>query len=270
MRTSKDYILGFIGCGHMGMAIAKGVVQKEYLERYQIIVYDHNEKNMKTAKAERFAIATSEVDVADKAHIVLLGVNPKQADEALEKLKEKKPKCLLSIVTGLSIQHIQDILGEDVQVIRAMPNTPLQISQGSTALCRSENCRADEYDFVFQMFKDMGVARTISEEQMNTMAAVHGSVPAYVYYFIDCLLQDAIDRGIDEEAARALIVQTFVGSGELLKANQSKPISQFIDEVCSKGGTTIEAITELKKQNLDDIIHEANEKCIHRAEELAH
>ena len=91
---------------------------------------------------------------------------------------------------------------------------------------------------------------------MNDIIAVHGSTPAYVYYFIECLMKDAAARGIDEDAARDLIVQTFIGSATLLKKNRTKPVSDFIDEVCSKGGTTIEAITELKRQNLDRILHD--------------
>ena len=270
MRTTKKYMLGFIGCGHMGMAIARGAVAKEYLERYQLVVYDHHDTNMKTAKGERFGLAKDEADVAENAHIVLLAVNPTQADAVLEKLKEHQPECLLSIVTGLSIAHIQSILGKDTQVIRAMPNTPLQIGEGSTALCKSENCKADEYDFIFQMFAGMGVARTIPEDQMNAIVAVHGSVTAYGYYFIECILKDAVSRGIDEEAARALLVQTVIGSGNLLKQNAGKPIEEFINEVASKGGTTIEAINPFKELNLASIIHEADEKCVKRAEELSH
>lgn len=270
MRTKKPYTLGFIGCGHMGMAIARGSVQHEYLERWKVLVYDHNESNMKTARGERFGLAADEREVAENAHIVLLAVNPKQADAALEKIKGTHPECLLSIVTGLSISHIQEMIGTNVPIIRAMPNTPLQIGQGSTALCRSENCPADEYDFVFQMFASMGVARTIPENQMNAIVAVHGSVPAYVYYFIECILKDAVSRGIDEESARALLVQTVIGSGSLLKNNAGKDIEEFVNEVASKGGTTIEAISELKRQNLEKVVHEANEKCIQRAEELSH
>lgn len=269
MRTKKPYTLGFIGCGHMGMAIARGAVQHEYLERWKVLVYDHNEETMKTARSERFGLAGSEKEVVENAHIVLLAVNPSQADEALENIRGTHPECLLSIVTGLSVAHMQEILGPDTPIIRAMPNTPLQIGQGATALCRSESCPADEYDFVFQMFASMGVARTIPEDQMNAIVAVHGSVPAYVYYFIECILNDAVSRGIDEESARALLVQTVIGSGSLLKNNAGKKIDDFVSEVASKGGTTIEAIKELKRQDLEKVVHEANEKCIQRAEELS-
>ncbi len=269
MKTSKPYILGFIGCGNMGLAIARGCVQSEYLDRWQILVHEHKIENITQAKGERFAIAEDETDVAKNAHIVVIAVRPDQTDEVLKKIAPYHPDCILSIVTGLSIKHIQEIAGADVPVIRAMPNTPLQIKQGATALCMSSNCKADDYDFVFQMFKEMGVARTISEDQMNAIVAVHGSVPAYVYYFIECILKDATDRGIDQDSARELLVQTFIGSGMLLKANRDKSIAEFVDEVASKGGTTIEAIKELKKQDLAKIIHEANEKCVKRAEELS-
>jgi pyrroline-5-carboxylate reductase len=269
MRTTKPYMLGFIGCGHMGMAIARGCAASDYIERFRILVYDHHEENMKTAKEERFGLAESEKEVAEKAHIVVLAMTPAKADDALEAIKDCHPECVLSIVTGLSIDHIQSILGKDTMIIRAMPNTPLQIQSGATALCMSSNCKADEYDFVFQMFEEMGTARTIPENQMNAIVAVHGSVPAYIYYFVKCILDDAVSRGIDEESARALLVQTVIGSGELLQKDIRKPLDDFIDEVATKGGTTIEAVHAFEEKNLSDVIHEANERCIQKAEELS-
>ncbi|MCH4015141.1 MAG: pyrroline-5-carboxylate reductase [Solobacterium sp.] len=270
MRTTKPYMLGFIGCGHMGMAIARGCAASDYIERFRILVYDHHQENMKTAKEERFGLAASEKEVAEKSHIVVLAMTPAKADAALNAIKDAHPECVLSIVTGLSIAHMQEILGKDTMIIRAMPNTPLQIQSGATALCMSSNCKADEYDFVFQMFEEMGTARTIPEDKMNDIVAVHGSVPAYIYYFVQCILEDAVSRGIDEESARALLVQTVVGSGELLQKDKNKPLSDFIDEVATKGGTTIEAVNAFKEKNLADVIHEANERCIKKAEELSH
>ena len=195
------------------------------------------------------------------------GVIVAKVTSHLEELKDASIHTLLSIVTGVSIQYLQSKLN-NVPVIRAMPNVPLQINEGATALCKSENCRADEYDYVFQMFNTMGVTRTIDESHMDEIVSVSGSVPAYVYYFIECLVKDAAARGLDELDMRDLVVQTFIGSAAMLKQNRRIPISDFIDEVCSKGGTTIEAIGEMKKQNIDEIIHTANEACIKRAHEL--
>lgn len=268
MKSNKKYKLGIIGFGHMGTAIGRGAVRKEYIERYQVAVYDLSDHAKKDSAIEEFAYLSSARELVKNSHVVLIAVTPKRLDEVLELIRGEKIDVILSIVTGASIAHIQEILGNNVPVIRAMPNTPLQINEGATALCMSKNCLADDYDFVFQLFASMGVTRTISEEHMNDIVAVHGSTPAYVYYFVDSIIKDAVKRGIDEEAARALLVQTVIGAGELLAKNADKPLNEFIKEVATEGGTTIEAVKTLKDEKMDKIIHDANENCIKRAKEL--
>lgn len=263
----RKFKLGFIGIGKMGLAIARGAAISEYLERYEICVYDPKESAKEICKNESFTYMNNEVEVAENSDVVLLAVTPQIVDSVLETLKSADIPCLLSIVTGVSISHIQSYL-PNTAIIRGMPNTPLQINEGATTLCMSKNCPADEYDFVFKLFNNMGVTRTIQESQMNDIITVHGSTPAYFYYFVQCLVDDAKTRGIDEDTARDLVVQTMIGSGKLLQNNQRKPIEEFIDEVCSKGGTTIEAIESLKSSSMKDDIKIANDRCIKRAEEL--
>jgi pyrroline-5-carboxylate reductase len=267
MKSNRKYHLGIIGLGHMGLAIAKGAVAKEYLERYQICVFDPSEHARKDCALEGFAYLSSAKEVADNSHLTLFAITPQQIEGSLDTLQDADFEVVLSIVTGVSISHLQKRLN-NVPVIRIMPNTPLQISEGATALCMSDNCRADDYDFVFQLFASMGVTRTVPEEKMNDIVAVHGSTPAYVYYFVDCILKDAVSRGIDEESARALLVQTVIGAGELLKRNADKSLDTFINEVATEGGTTIEAINTLKAEGMEKIVHDANENCIERAREL--
>lgn len=267
MKITRKYTLGIIGFGHMGTAIGRGAVRNDYIERYKIAVYDHSEHAKKDANIEDFAYLNNVKDLVENSHIVLLAITPQQVEGVLEGIKDFDINTVLSVVTGVSISHLQERL-HGVPIIRAMPNTPLQIGEGATALCMSDNCKADDYDFIFQLFSSMGVTRTVKENQMEDIVAVHGSTPAYVYYFIQCILKDAVARGIDEDTARALLVQTVIGSGKLLQNNSNKSIDEFIDEVCSKGGTTIEAITSFREANMDKIIHEADEKCIQRAKEL--
>lgn len=267
MKIQRKYTLGIIGLGRMGLAIARGAVRKEYIERYQIAVYDKSEHAKKDSLLESFDNLDSMQEVVENSHIVLLAVTPQQIEGVLDQMQDYNINTVLSIVTGVSIAHLQSRL-HNAPIIRAMPNTPLQINEGATALCKSDNCKADDYDFVFQLFASMGVTRTIKEEQMEDIVAVHGSTPAYIYYFVQCILKDAAARGIDEDDARALLVQTVIGSGKLLANSQNKPLHEFIDEVCSKGGATIEAIDELQKQNMEKIIHDTDERCIKRAKNL--
>ncbi len=265
---NRKYRLGLIGLGKMGLAIARGAVVTDYLERHEVCVFDVRDNIASICKEESFALMGSVKEVAQNADIVLLAVRPQDLDGVLEELKGEKIECILSIVTGLSIAKIQEELN-DVPVIRGMPNTPLQIKEGATALCMSGNCCADDYDFVYKLFASMGETRTIREDQMNDIIVVHGSTPAYFYYFIECLMEDAKSRGIDEDVARALLVQTMIGSGELLLKDRNKPIQDYIEEVCSKGGATYEAIEVMRHSNLQDIFHEASDACIKRAEEMS-
>lgn len=267
MKITRKYALGIIGLGHMGTAIARGAVRKEYIERYRIAVYDHSEHAKRDCLIEGFDNLEHIEDLVNQSHIVLLAVRPQQIEGVLEKIQNCDINTVLSIVTGVSIAHLQESL-HNVPIIRAMPNTPLQINEGATALCMSKNCKADDYDFVFQLFASMGVTKTVKESQMDDIVAVHGSTPAYVYYFVHCILEDAKQRGIDEDVARALLVQTIIGAGKLMQNSADKSLQDFISEVCSEGGTTIEAIHTLEKENMKQIIHDANEKCIHRAKEL--
>lgn len=263
----KQLQLGFIGCGHMGMAIARGAVRSKVLKASEIGIYDTREEIMQVCKEEGFVLLESEVDVAKQAHMVLLGVRPQVCDEVLEKLKDTQIDVLLSIVTGYSIAYIQEKLNH-VPMIRTMPNTPLQINYGSIAICPSDNCAPEDVQFVISLFEKMGICKMVKEEQIDTLMCAHGSTPAYFYYYVKCMMDDLMKRGIEEDVAREFLVQTMIGSGFLMQENPEKPLQAFIDEVCSPGGTTIEAIGHFKQSDFETILQEANEKCIARGKEL--
>ncbi len=266
MRTDKKYQMGILGCGNMGIAIAKGAVKNEYLERWQICAYDPDETAQELCRQEGITLMENEADVVRNAHVVLFAMKQNQVDDVIKAIGDEPVNCVLSIVTGLSISFLQDRLNH-VPVIRALPDTPLQINEGSTALCRSSNCKADEYDFVFQLFQSMGVTRTIPEDKISETAALH-SLSAYIYYFVQSMLEDAKSRGVDEDSARALITQTVIGTGKLLREHSRQPIYEFIDEVALNDDTIIEALTAMLELNMFEIIHQANEKCIARAEHI--
>lgn len=257
--------LGILGLGHMGMAIAKGALT--ILPPEEIAVYGHGEAKMKEAASLGMHLAESEKDLCQKAHLVIFAVRPQNISDLLNELKDTPPQCLLSVAAGVPIRRFTDVFGE-IPVIRAMPNTPLQYQSGATALCHNKVCSAEDVQTAMDLFSAMGCAYEISEDHMCDIIAVNGSTPAYFYYLIECLLEDAKRRGIEENTARDLLVQTMIGSGILLKNNPEKPIGQFVAEVCSKGGTTIEAISVLKDGGFKDLIQNADTACIRRAEEL--
>lgn len=257
--------LGILGLGHMGMAIAKGAA--EILDPSEIAVYDPMKEKTEAAAALGMEPADSPKELCTKAHMVLVAVRPQDIEPLIAQLKEQVPECILTIAAGIPIRRYTDVLGE-IPVIRAMPNTPLQLMNGATALCRNAACSEEDFAEAMKLFSSMGFACEITEDHMCDIIAVNGSTPAYFYYMIECMLADAVKRGINEADARSLLVETMIGSGLLLRKNPEKPISTFVDEVCSKGGTTIEAIDVLKAGDFNELIEKADDACIRRAEEL--
>ncbi len=257
--------LGIIGLGHMGMALAKGAVRS--LGSDAVAAFDPSCEKCDAASAMAVTICRDIQEVCRTAHIVVIAVRPQDISPVLEELKQTPPQCLLTIAAGIPISRFTAALGE-LPVIRVMPNTPLQLFEGAAALCKNDACPEEDFQTAMDLFSSLGTACRIEESHMCDIIAVNGSTPAYFYYLIECLMEDAVSRGIDPSVARDLLVQTMIGSGKLLQADRDKPIHQFVDEVCSKGGTTIEAINVMKDGNLKDLIVKADTACIRRAEEL--
>ncbi len=257
--------LGILGLGHMGSAILDGALSS--LDRSDIIVYDPTPEKKEAAKARGIEVAQNEAELSRNAHMVLFAIRPQDADSVLRNMAGVAPECLLTIAAGVPIHRFTDVF-PDLAVIRAMPNTPLQIGCGAVALCRNEACSEEDYAFAKNLFARLGAVADIDESHMCDIIAVNGSTPAYFYYYIECMLEDAVRRGIKEEDARTLLVETMIGSGMLLRNNPEKPISVFVDEVCSRGGTTIEAIQVFRDSDFKKIVEEADTACIRRAEEI--
>ncbi len=263
---NRTYQLGFIGCGHMGMAIAQGVVEKKLLVPERIAVYDPSEAVQKKAQALGMHLLNSVQEAGSQANMTVLAVRPQTVDEALQQLQKADVHCLLSIAAAITIGHIQSFL-PGVPVIRALPNTPLLIGCGSTTLCFSPEVAKADHDASLHMFSALGRAAEIPEDQMEDAIALHSSTPAYFYCFVNAIIKDVTARGMDPQLARELAVETMIGSGRLIQESDQS-IEELIDAVCSKGGTTIEAVQVLQEQGLDELVHKASEACIRRAEEL--
>ena len=261
------YRLGFIGCGHMGFAIAKGICDAGKMKPQEIAVYDPSEHVQQRCAAEGFTLAKDLQELCTDSETAVLAVTPQICDSVLESIRTYPVHTIVSVVTGFSIAHIRSYF-PDAFVVRTMPNTPLQESCGATALCASGNDHPDTFAYIKDLFSTIGITAELPEDQFDMLVGVHGSTPAYFYYFTQCLLEDITARGMDEKTARAFLVQTLIGSGKLLESDPEKPLGDFVDAVCSKGGTTIEAITWFREHGLKELVKTANGKCIDRAAQL--
>ena len=148
-----------------------------------------------------------------------------------------------------------------------MPNTPLLLGCGATALCPSDNISDEDFDFVKRIFSASGVCQVLPENQMNTVISVNGSSPAYIYLFAKAMRDYAIEQGISESSAMELICSTLKGSAEML-TKSGDDVDTLIRKVSSPGGTTLAALDVLDRGGFYENIKEAMAACTKRAGEL--
>ena len=215
------------------------------------------------------AVCGSCADVTAKSDIIVLAVKPQHYAEAIESLKDAatEDKTFVSIAAGISISYVQNALGRACPVVRVMPNTPLLLGKGASALCPSENISDEDKKIVEELFAGSGVCEYITEEHMNEIISVNGSSPAYIYLFAKAMADYAESCGIDYDKAMNLICATLEGSAAMLRESGDSA-DVLIEKVSSKGGTTIAALNKLREHGFTEAIRDAMQACTDRAEEL--
>ncbi len=259
-----NYNLGIIGAGNMAKAIVCGIVDAGVLPAAAIIASDPTtDINIDGVKTFRDNIA-----VLSECEYILLAVKPQIYKSIAADLSSKcKAKHVISIMAGITYDILKADFGESVNVTRVMPNTPCKYKQGMTAIKTNKSLPVDEKKFVEQVFSSVGDICYLEEEMFHTITCVSGSGPAYVYMFIEGMIKSGMNHGLSYDMSKQAVLKTFEGAVSMVK-NEDEPITNLIDAVCSKGGTTIEAVQSFRADGLYDIIDSAMTKCRSRSEEL--
>ena len=262
-----NYKLGVIGCGFMATAIIDGVLSSKVLEQKDILCYDKMEGALNKMQGKGLQTTFDLKELARECEYVLLAVKPQNLDEVILSLEGQKINKAVSIMAGAKKEKISK--GTGAIVARAMPNTPCSISKGAIGIDLS-SFDGEDKKFILSLFSGVGeVVEVNSEENLNAVTGISGSGPAYVYLFIDGLIKAGIEQGLDAEQAKTLAVNTVIGAGEMVKFNKDTELSSLITAVCSKGGTTIQAVDSFNADGLDKIISKAVDKCVVRAKEVS-
>lgn len=261
--------IGFIGAGNMATAIIKGLISQNEGKADYISVFDSNADKCEIISTLGVNICKSGADVVKNSDITVLAVKPQNYSEVLESIKNvvDESKTFVSIAAGISISYVQKALGCKCPVVRVMPNTPLLLKKGASALCPSDNISDENKKAVFDMFSGSGVCEYIAEEHMNEIIAVNGSSPAYIYLFAKAMADYAQKQGIDYDKAMNLVCATLEGSAAMLRESGDSA-EVLIQKVSSKGGTTIAALDKLKEHGFYEAVQDAMDACTKRAEEL--
>jgi pyrroline-5-carboxylate reductase len=255
--------IGFIGCGNMAQAMIGGIVKSNLVPKENIMGSNSGEKNLNITK-EKFGILTthSNKEVAAFSDILILAVKPHIYPSVIEEIKNdvKKDVIIVTIAAGISMDFIEKAFGHEVKVVRTMPNTPAMVGEGMSALCLNGRVNKDELNEVIEIFNSFGKAEIIEERLMDYIPAVSGSSPAYVFMFIEALADGAVKDGIPREKAYKFAAQAVFGAAKMVLETGMHP-GALKDNVCSPGGTTIEAVYALERNNFRGTVIEAMKAC---------
>mgnify|MGYP000365821933 CR=1 FL=1 len=263
--------IGFIGTGNMGSSIIKGILSSKFEKSENINIFDlDKEKVNNLVKEYGVNAVNSEKELAENCNIIILSVKPHIIPIVLKNLSGnvKKDTIILTIAAGISISVIENALGEDKKVVRTMPNTPAQVLSGMTAVTFNKNIENSEKEIIFKLLNSFGKSVEIEEKLMHAYTGISGSLPAYVYMFMEALADGGVLCGMPRNKAYEIVAQTVAGSAKMLLETGKHP-GQLKDEVCSPAGTTIEAVRVLENGNFRGNVIEAVVACTEKSKEMA-
>ena len=243
--------LGILGCGNMGGAILRGWSSSpELAGQISFYAYDKSPTAC-VCPAGKVNLVNSEAELAREADQLLLAVKPQYMAEALRPMRAElhKGKLLVSIAAGITIAGVKDLAG-DLPVVRVMPNTPAMVGQGIFGLCFDDpGVNAEQKAWVEKLFAAIGVTLALPEKLFNAFTALSGGGPAYIYYFLDALVEAGVTLGLTrQESARVALA---LAKGSVALAEESGlPLTALREQVCSPGGTTIEATNHFDRKGL--------------------
>lgn len=261
--------IGFIGAGNMATAIIGGLVRSDFNKK-DIFVYDVFAEKLDAFSEMGLSVSDSALSLTKESDIIVLAVKPQQYSEVIEGIAPaaSMDKTFVSIAAGITVDFVRRKLGISAPVVRVMPNTPLLLGKGATALSPSDNVNGEVFEVVKGMFECSGVVEILPENLMNAIISVNGSSPAYIYLFAKAVCDSAEAQGIDRDVAMKLFAAVLEGSAEMLRSSGDDP-DTLIAKVSSKGGTTIAALERLYSHGFENAIDDAMKACTKRAEELA-
>ena len=262
--------IAFIGGGNMGRAMLTAILDNGLADPQDIAVSDKKEELLKQLKQD-FDVYITEVNLeaASRGDIVVLAIKPQNLDEVMAELKGRfnTEQLVLSIIAGRSIDTLKQGLDHE-NIVRAMPNTPAQIGMGMTLWTATEEVTAEQRTSVSAILKAMGKELYVKDEKYIDMAtAISGSGPAYVFLFMQSLIDAAVDIGLPSDVARQLALQTVAGSVKYA-AESDKELAQLRQMVTSPGGTTAEALKTFEKGRFTELVKQAVAAAYKRAKQL--
>ncbi|MFZ2844870.1 pyrroline-5-carboxylate reductase [Psychrobacter sp.] len=272
MSVLDNKKISFIGGGNMAQALISGLVSCGVKPSLITVADPSSEaREQLAAKGLNTVDPTTDAKAAViDADIVVLAVKPQVMKAVVSGFADALDKQLvISVAAGLSTEILSGMLSGYGNIVRAMPNTPAMIQMGATGLYGTDNISAEQKQLATAVMEASGLVMWVENEaHMHAVTAVSGSAPAYMFYFIEAMVDGAVALGLDKEQASALAMQTMLGAAKMAMESEDAP-AELRRKVTSPNGTTQAAIESMQANDISRQIVEAMQACYDRSQSLS-
>lgn len=272
MSVLDNKKITFIGGGNMAQALISGLVSCG-VKPELVTVADPSEEVRQQLKAQQLntvdPVADPKAAVID-ADVIVLAVKPQVMKAVVSAFADVlENQLVISVAAGLSTDLLSNMLGGYRNIVRAMPNTPAMIQMGATGLYGTDDTTEQQKQLATAVMEASGLVMWVdNEQQMHAVTAVSGSAPAYIFYFIESMVDGAVALGLDKEQASALAMQTVLGAAKMAIGSDDTP-AELRRKVTSPNGTTQAAIESMQANDIGGQIAEAMKACSDRSQALS-
>ena len=268
MNTS----IAFIGGGNMARSIIGGLLQQGFDKSAIHVSEPYEPTRVALAQELDLQVLDDNAEVAKAGQIWLFAVKPqimKSVCTELSTLAQAQKPLIISIAAGITATQLDAWLGGTMAVVRVMPNTPALLGAGASGLFANAEVSAEQKQLAEQLFRATGSATWIEQESLiDTVTALSGSGPAYVFLLAEAMQAAAEQQGLPKAAAQALAVQTFVGAAKML-SESGEPADVLRQRVTSPNGTTHAALVQFEQGGLRELVRTAMDAAAERGRELS-
>ena len=271
--------IAIIGGGKMGEAILKGLLASKLAPADELdaasFVVANPGLERRTYLQQSYGVACVEqAPECGAADVVILAVKPQVMGSVLDSIHKTVSKCpayaqalYISIAAGITTSQLRAQLPEGARVVRTMPNTPLMVGAGITAVVSDGGASCEDVALVQSLFACLGTAVLVKECEMDAVCAVSGSGPAYMAAMIEALRDGGVEHGLSPQLATSLALQTMLGTARLIHETGASPEETRIS-VCSPGGTTLAALEAMNARDFSGTIQAGVAAATKRSKEL--
>ncbi len=262
--------LTVLGAGKMGGMIVRSVLAAGMCEPASVRVFDIDRSRTDALVASHgVREATDATEAVRGAHLVLLAVLPQQMAELLDQTGPaiEAEQLVISIAPGIRAETIEAACGPRTRVVRVMPNMPLLVGAGMSAVARGANATEADTAMVVEIFQELGEAIPFEEKDLDAVTGLSGSGPAYIFLVLEGLADGGVKMGLPRDLSIRLAAQTILGAAQLVLTDGEHP-AILRERVTSPGGTTTAGLFELESRGVRPALAAAVEAATRRAAEL--